>query len=464
MRVLLGLMLAAVLATQPLGRAEATKARASGRATANTKSKRLEIALSEWWLDNGLHVVFSAQRRVPAVTVQVWYHVGSKDEQPGLRGVAHMFEHMMFKGSRRVPPEKHAQMLAAVGGSVNAFTTEDVTAYHDTVPRQYLDFAIQLEAERMRSLLLTDATIHSEREVVKEEKRMRMENSPIGRSLEAIQALAYRKHSYAWTPAGDIPDLNRVTRQLCERFYKTYYVPNNATVVVVGDVSEADVRSSIARYFGPIARGADPPRVTVVEPPQMHLRAKVADWPSQLNVVLGAYRIPAARDADMPALRVLSAILSTGHSSRLHQALVRKRKLALYAGGYAAQFEQPGLFFVYAYGLPAHHVEQLKTALLAEVDRIGQLGVTEQELSKARNQLTTRYLRRLETVWGLANQIGSSTYIDGDPRAFLDDVDRLDRVTRADVKRVAASYLNGQDLSLVLLPAGPGGTRSKDES
>lgn len=410
-------------------------------------------SIRDWRLPNGLRVVFAPVHRLPAVTVQVWYHVGSKNEQPGLRGVAHMFEHMMFKGSVRVPPERHAQLLAAVGGEVNAFTSEDVTAYHNTLPNQYFDFAVALEAERMRHLLLTEQTINSEREVVKEEKRLRLENSPIGRALEALRALAYRQHPYAWSPAGDIPDLDRVTVPLCQGFYDRYYRPNNATLIVVGDVAEEDVRRVARAHFGSIPAGPPAPAVTAVEPPQSALRTRRADWPSQLNVVLGAYHIPDVRHADLPALTVLATILGGGRSSRLHQALVRRTPLALGVGAFAEENEHPGLLIVYGYGLPNQDLAPMQQALFAQVDAIGRASVTAAELSKARQQLATGHLRSRQTVDGLAYQIGASTYLQGDPRAFLDDVRRLDRVTAADVQRVAGRYLQRSNLSLVELPA-----------
>jgi zinc protease len=416
----------------------------------------LKVEIKEWKLKNGMRVLYSPHRRVPAVTVQVWYHAGSKDERVGLRGIAHMFEHMMFKGSEHVPPEEHARMLSAIGGSTNAFTAEDLTAYHDTVPRQYMGFAMKLEAERMRHLHLTLHTIKSEREVVKEEKRVRLENNPIGRALEAIYALAYTKHPYAWTPAGVIADLNQMKRANYQRFYDTYYVPENATLIVVGDVSEAEVRRAAEEHFSPIPRGKEPPRVTVREPPQTEMRVKNADWPSQLVVVLGAYHIPAASHPDIAPLQVLSAILSAGRSSRLHQALVRKGKLAVAAGGFVSLQEHPGVLMAYGIGLPGAdggRLTKIKEALLRQLELVGSRGVRPAELEKARNQLATARLSRIRTLTGLANQIGMSAILKGDPRAFLKEVAALDRVTAADVRRVAKRYLQPKNLSLVLVDA-----------
>ncbi|MCC6748188.1 MAG: insulinase family protein [Deltaproteobacteria bacterium] len=445
MRPSVSLFLTALLGLAPV---DAVRA-----APVSNASHAVKVELKVWQLANGLQVIFCPHRKVPAVTVQLWYHVGSKDERVGVRGVAHMFEHMMFKGSRHVRPEEHARMISAVGGNTNAFTSEDVTAYHNTLPRQYLDFALRLEADRMRHFVLTDQTIASEREVVKEEKRLRLENSPIGRSLEAIHALSFTRHSYAWTPAGEIADLNQTKKDFYQRFYDTYYVPNNATLIVVGDVDEQEVRKSVARYFDPVPKGKAPPRVSLVEPAQTALREKRADWPSQLNVVLGAYHIPEAKHPDFLPLQVLSTILSGGRASRLYQTIVRKGKLALEAGGFAMPREHPGLFFVYGVGLPNHDLEKLRAALFAELSRVTKSGVTAKELEKAKNQLATQHLRGLRTLYGLAYQIGMSTYLEGDPGAFLTEVKRLERVTTKDVQRVAGTYLTDANLNLLLLPA-----------
>jgi zinc protease len=411
----------------------------------------LTIEVKEWKLQNGMRVLYSPHRRVPAVTVQVWYHAGSKDERPGIRGIAHMFEHMMFKGSKRVPPEKHARMISAVGGSTNAFTSEDVTAYHNTLPRQYLEFAMELEAERMRSLHLTQHTIKSEREVVKEEKRVRLENNPIGRALEAIRSMANTTHPYSWTPAGHMKDLARMGGGDYKRFYDTYYKPNNATLIVVGDVDEAQVRAAAAKFFESIPAGAAAPRVTAVEPPQTKYRFLQAGWPTQLKVVLGAYHVPAARHKDSAALKVLSAILSAGQSARLNQALVRKGKLAVAAGGFVHSMEQPGLLMIWGIGLPNHDANKIRDALLKQVEQVAKGGVSAKELAKARNQLATASLVKIQTLSGLAYQLGRSALVQGDPRAFLSEVLRIDKVTNDDVKRVAAAYLKRTNLSLIVM-------------
>ncbi|HEY8924942.1 MAG TPA: pitrilysin family protein [Polyangia bacterium] len=408
-----------------------------------------------WELPNGLRVLFVANHQAPVATVQIFYHVGSKDEHVGNRGVAHMFEHLMFKGSEHVPPEEHARLLKEVGGVTNAFTTEDVTAYHQTVPPSYVDFAIRLEAERMRNLRLFPATVDSERKVVEEEKRLRIDNNPIGQAIERFRALAYTKHPYQWTAAGVIADLEKVTPADCKAFYDLHYRPNNATLIVVGDVEEQAVRRSVETYFGPLERGPAATRAYPEEPPQTAMREATLTLPVALPVMVGGYHIPGAAHADIPALQVLATILSAGESSRMHRRLVRKEQLAVGAGGFAEAMEQSGLFLVYAAHLPGRDQEKIRRTLLDEVAKVRTTPVSGPELAKARNQLTAAYVFGLGSVDGVARELGLSELVEGDWHRFLDDADRYEKVTAADVKRVAAKYLIDSNLTFVTLKPQP---------
>ena len=408
-----------------------------------------QLDVKSWALANGLQVLVLEDHKAPIATVQVFYHVGSKDESPGIRGIAHMFEHMMFKGTEHVPPEAHARLLKEVGGVANAFTTEDLTAYHDTVPPSYVGFALQLEAERMRHLKLLPATVSSERDVVIEEKRLRIDNDPVGKALELFRATAYVRHPYQWTAIGTVEDLRRVTVADCQKFDDTYYQPNNATLIVVGDVREPEVRALVDTHFGPVPRGPNPPRSSAAEPPQTARREKTLAVPVELPVVIGGYHVPPARHPDTVALAVLSTILSDGESSRMYQRLVRKEKLALAAGGVVQALEAAGLFLVYAAHLPDRDQGKVRTGVLDEIARVREGGVTDAELKKAKNQLAAQFIYRLETVDGIATQLGSAQYVEGDWRRFLDEATRTLAVTAADIKRVAAQYLTDPNLTIV---------------
>ncbi len=417
-----------------------------------------KLDVKNWTLANGLNVLFLADHKAPIATVQVFYHVGSKDERIGIRGVAHMFEHMMFKGSQHVAPEEHARLLKEVGGHVNAFTTEDLTAYHDTVPPSYIGFALELEAERMRQLKLFQATVDSERRVVEEEKRLRIDNDPIGKAIEKFRALAFVKHPYNWTPIGTIEDLEKVTPPDCQRFYDAYYQPNNATLIVVGDVDETTVRKLIDQHFGPIPRGPEPVRAAVEEPPQTATRAETLRIEVQIPVFVGGYHIPRAADPDMPALEVLAAVLSSGESSRLHQRLVRREHLAIAAGGVTEALEHPGLFIVYAAYLPDRDANRVQSVLSEEIARVRDKPITSEELDKAKNQLAAAFVFGLQTVDGVAQALGRSQYVEGDWKRFVEGATRYLAVTAADVQRVAQKYLIDTNLTRVTLaqPAPPG--------
>ncbi len=441
-------MAAPARAAKPAKPAKAEKA-----TPASVPAPHLDV--KNWSLANGLQVLFLADHKAPIATVQLFYHVGSKDEHVGIRGVAHMFEHLMFKGSTHVPPEEHARLLKEVGGSVNAFTTEDLTAYHDTVPPSYVGFALQLEAERMRNLKLFPTTIDSERHVVEEEKRLRVDNDPVGKAIERFRALAYTRHPYNWTAIGTIEDLEKVTPADCQRFYDTYYQPNNATLIVVGDLDEQALRKLVDQHFGPIPRGPQPPRDYPAEPPQTAPRTATMQMEVQIPVIVGGYHIPRAADPDVPALEVLATILSAGDSSRLPQRLVRHDHLAIAAGGVTEAMEDPGLFIVYAAYLPDKDGAKVQTALSDEIARVREAPVAPDELDKAKNQLSAGFIFGLETVDGIAQRLGLAQYVEGDWHRFIEGASRYLAVTADDVQRVAKKYLVDTNFTRVtLVPPG----------
>ena len=409
-------------------------------------------ALETWELDNGMKVAFLRVDTAPVVAVEVWYHVGSKDEARGGRGSAHMFEHMMFEGSERVRSEEHARHIHRLGGHVNAITSEDATWYIDVLPGEHLEFALQLEAERMRSLLLREDMIRTEREVVKEEIRQQ-ENNPLAKGFLRFLEAAYTRHPYAWTAGGTIADLDAITAADLERFYDTYYVPNNAMLVVVGSVTAEQVRAAAEEWFGPIPRGAVPPRPAdaAPEPAQAGMRREVVE-PGQRGVVLGGYHIPAARHDDMPALQVAALILGAGDASRLNQRLVQKDGVAVQAGAPLLVREHPGLLALYGVYLDHRQGEALEAAMLDEVAALRRSGPRPEELRKAKNQLQAAFAFRLEDVAGIAQQIGSAWILTGEPDRWLGDLARYEAVTAADVQRVASTYLVEGNLTVVVIP------------
>ncbi len=402
-------------------------------------------------LANGLRVILMEDRSAPVVAVQVWYHVGSKDEVVGKRGLAHLFEHLMFRGTAKHGPGEFDRRLDEVGGENNAFTSEDVTAYHETLPAEHLPLALALEADRMRGLTLRPEIVDREREVVKEEKRLRLDNDPMGRTFEAFLESAFETHPYRWTPAGTIEDLDTVTTEEAKAFYDRYYRPNNAVLVVVGAFDPDRALETIERAFGPIPPGPKVERKIAPEPAQRGLREKTVRLATQLPVMIGGYKIPAISHPDLPALEVLGRVLSVGQSSRMHRNLVKGKRLAVFAGGDADAREDPGLFLVYAGFLPDQKPEAVRGALLAEVERVASGGIDARELTKAKNQLAAEHVFGLDTAEGKADELGEAELLLGGYERFLDGPKRYDAVTAAAVRDAARRYLRRENLTLVTL-------------
>lgn len=432
-------------------------AAASASAVPKKAADKNAPVVKQWDLPNGLHVIFIPDHKAPVVTVQVFYHAGAKDEPAGKRGMAHMFEHMMFKGSTHLPPEEHARFIQLVGGENNAFTQDDTTGYHDTVPPSALDFTMKLEAERMRNLKLTQKTIDSERQVVEEELRLRVENNPIGKALKAELALAFTTHPYKTNAAGEKKDLDTLTPADCQKFYDLYYRPNNAALIVVGDTDEATVRATAEKYFGPLEKGPPVTHEVPKEPEQTEPREQTLSLPVQLPVIIGGYHIPPGGDPDLFALEVLQQILAGGESSRLHQRLVRKDKVAVAAGGFVFAHEDPGLFLTFALYLPNMDLQKLKSGLDEEITRLATEKIDAHELQKAKNQLAARAVYQRERVSGLATNVGVDWVVAHDPLRPFSAAQKYDAVTADDVMRVAKKYLVKTNLSMVTLVPAKGG-------
>jgi zinc protease len=409
-------------------------------------------------LANGLSVAFMRLEHAPALAVQVWYRAGSKDEPKDRRGSAHMFEHMMFRGSQKVRPEDHATFLGSVGGIVNAQTEEDATHFINTVPVGYLDFTLQLEADRMRGLLFRDDVVKTEREIVKEEIRQSL-NVPITRGFWRFLSIAFSKHPYAWTAAGTIADLDATSPTDLKKFYDAYYQPNNALIVVVGNTTLDQVKAAVTKQFGSIPAGATPPRpsLTSQEPVQTAARRQVVEA-SQLGLVLTGYKIPPARHPDIYALQIASLILGGGESSRLRVAIKKpvpalQRTLGIDAGVQAQIREEPGLWVMLAAFLNADDTAALEAMMMKHVAQLaGPNPATSTELRQAKNQIQSSLVFSLENSTGMAEQIGRSWILTEDPKAFLRDVDALEKVTAVDVQRVIKQYLTPERATTLIIP------------
>src|SRR6266571_4264307 len=350
-------------------------------------------------LDNGLRVLLLEDRRSPIVSVQVWYRVGGRNERPGATGLAHFLEHMMFKGTKRYGKGEFGRLVERAGGQQNAATSADYTQYYVTIGAEKLDLILELEADRMRNLLLDPREIASEREVVIEERRTRTEDDPGGFLGEEVGSIAFKAHPYGYPIIGWMEDIKRVTPAEIRAFYKTYYVPNNALVVAVGAFEAPAVLGKIRRSFGRISRGRTPPPVLAVEPPQNGERRVTVRKEAELPIVYLGWHVPNQRSDDAPALEVLSTILSGGRASRLYRDLVYQRQLALEAGGDYSYFSiDPNLFWFWATPMPGQTPETLEAELSKHMERLKAEPVTEEELARAKNQIESAFVFQEDSV------------------------------------------------------------------
>jgi zinc protease len=392
-------------------------------------------------LDNGLRVLLLEDRRSPIVSVQVWYRVGSRDEARGATGIAHLLEHMMFKGTPRYGPRRFAQLVEQNGGNDNAFTTHDVTSYFVNIAADRVDLVLDLEADRMKNLLLDAKSIESEREVVIEERRTRTEDDPGGFLGEEVGALAFKAHPYGAPIIGWMEDLKRITPDEVRAFYRTYYVPNNALLVAVGDFRAPELLEKVRRTFGAIPRGAEPPAVTAAEPPQNgERRVVVRKTEARLPMVYMAYHVPNYRSADAAPLELLSMILSGGRASRIHRSLVYERQLALDAGGdYSYLSVDPYLFWFWATPMPGQAPDTLEQELVAEVEKLRTTPPADEELTRARNQIEAAFVFQEDSVHRRASLLARFE-LAGGYRTKDDYLRALHAVTPADITRVARAY------------------------
>jgi zinc protease len=411
-------------------------------------------------LPNGLTLVLSEDHSTPIVHMQVWYHVGSKNEKKGRTGFAHLFEHLMFKGSKNVGPEEHTSMMTSLGGQANAYTTDDETVFWETVPQQYLPLIMWLEADRMATLRIDKDTFQNEREVVKEERRMRVDNQPYGRLTEFIFDNAFTTHPYKHQTIGSMEDLQAASVEDVRDFYQTYYVPENATVVVVGDFDTAQAKELAAQYFGRVPKAAHPvPRDIPQEPPQIAERRAAVRAPWPLPAVVVAYHITYDGHPDSYPLHIAAKVLTDGQTSRIQQSLVYDKQIAVSAFGGANLIEDPNLFYAGAVVQPGHTPEEAATALIAELDRLKAEPITDHELQRTKNQFARDYIMQRESNQQKALQLGHAVVIHHDIRTADGEFDIFQNITVADVQRVAQTYFRPENrLVLTVLPSNGSGS------
>ena len=427
-------------------------------ANAAVRPPKLDYTMTK--LANGLQVVLLEDHSTPIVHAEIWYHVGSKNERPGRTGFAHLFEHMMFKGSKNVEPEGHPSWISSVGGQSNAYTTEDATVFWQTFPAQYLPLVLWLEADRMASLRIEEKVFQTEREVVKEERRMRVENQPYGRLNEIIYDQAFTTHPYKHPTIGSMNDLEAASVDDVRDFFRTYYVPENATLVLVGDFDTKEAAGLVTQYLGRVPKASRPvPRDIPKEPPQTKERRVLLEenWP--LPAVVVAHHITFDGHPDSYPLHVASKVLSDGQSSRIHKSLVYEKQIALAAFGGANIIEDPNLFFAVAIVQPGHTPEEAAAALIAELDRLKAEPISEAELQQAKNQFARDYILGRESNKEKATTLGHAVVIHNEIKTADGEFDIFMNMTTKDVQRVAQTYFKPENrLVLTIMPkSGSGG-------
>lgn len=414
----------------------------------------------ETTLKNGLRVVVKEDHRAPVVAHMVWYRIGSMDEVDGTSGVAHLLEHMMFKGTPKVGPGEFSKRVAAAGGRDNAFTSRDYTAYFQQIPREKLGDMMALEADRMRHLTVAPSEFAQEIKVVMEERRLRTEDQPQSLLFEQTNAVAFQAHPYRRPIIGWMGDLENMTAKDAKEWYQQWYVPNNATLVVSGDVNHQEVFKLAAKHYGSIPMRALPVRKSMVEPEQKGIRRVTVKGPAELPVLLMGWKVPKVEKVDGSvdpfALSMLAAILDGHDAARLTKSLVREQQVAVSVGAdYSKLSRGPAMFYLYGSPVEGQTPEALEKALRQELTRIAQDGVTEAELKRAKAQLIASQTYKLDSVFGQAMEIGA---MEVQGLAYKDIAAlqaRLEKVTGEEIQAVARRYFNDDQLTIGVLDPQP---------
>jgi len=428
---------------------------------AGAAAQGLRVPHTSFTLPNGLQVLVHEDRSVPIVTVNTWYRVGSGDEVAGRTGFAHLFEHLMFMGSQHVPTGAFDQMLEAAGANNNGSTTEDRTNYYETGPANAAELMLYLDADRMGYLLpeITAEKLDLQRGVVQNERRQRVDNQPYGLAEENILSRLFPPgHPYSWPVIGSLADLQAASIEDVRNFFRQWYTPNNATVVIAGAITPAEARTLVERWFGDIPRGPEPQRNTPAPVRLERNQSHVLEDRVQLPRVYNAWHTVPAYSNDDAALQVLSGILAGGRSSRLYRKLVYEMQIATQVAAYHDGLKMAGSWRLFATARPGHNLDELQRVIDEQIRLLADSGPTQREVERVQNQTESGFLSQMETVLGKADQMNQYLYFVGTADWFQQDLDRFRRVTPADVQRVARQYIAGQNR--VVLSVVPQGQRN----
>ena len=416
-----------------------------------------EFPVATRTLKNGMKVLVQTDHNIPNIALYIFYRIGSRNERPGTTGISHFFEHMMFNGAKKYGPGDLDKVMEANGGSNNAYTTRDVTVYQDWFPRSALPLIYDIEADRIRDLSFDPAKIKSEREVVASERRLSVDNENSGVLDEQLWATSFIAHPYQWPVVGWMSDIEHWTMADLKHHFEMGYAPNNATMVVVGDVSPEEIFKLCETYIEPIPTHDPPPPVTTLEPEQMGERRLVVHKPAQLPLLMLGYHIPQTNNADFYALNVLRTILFQGESSRMYQRLVDKDQIALDVQSQDEPAFNPTMLEVVAQPKQGIDPQQCEKAIYEELDRAANTPVSDKELEKAKNIRLVEFYRQMRTINGRANTIGTYEVFFGDYNKLFDAAKNYSAVSKEDILRVAKAYFgaNNRTVATLLPEAAP---------
>lgn len=411
--------------------------------------------VTEEVLPNGLKVLILEDHRAPVVSLQVWYQVGSRNERPGITGISHLLEHLMFRGTTKYGPGEFSKLVQSTGGMDNAFTSDDHTVYFENTGSRHIDLLLSLEADRMVNVILDEAGFQSERKIVMEERRMRTSDEPAADLLEQVSAAAYTAHPYGWPTVGWMSDLEALTLADVKQYRQIYYAPSNAVLVIAGDVTPETLLPKVRSAFGEVKAGSPPPAVTAKEPPQRGERRVTLKRPAALPIYMAVYHVPNFTSEDSFTLSMLSVILAGGRSSRLQTSLVEKKALTLSADAdYDRTARDATLFFLSMRVAPGKKWQDAESALYQEVEKLKTTLVDEKELQRAQNLVEASFVYGQDSLFFRAQQLGKYASL-GNWQLITQVIPGIRAVTAADIQRVAQKYLHEENRTVgVLIPEG----------
>ncbi len=413
-----------------------------------------EVEFTEYTLDNGLDVILHQDNSAPVVTTSVMYHVGAKNEDPERTGFAHFFEHLLFEGTENIGKGDWFKIVSSNGGSNNANTTDDRTYYYEIFPSNQLELGLWMESERMMHPIIDQKGVDTQNEVVKEEKRLRVDNAPYGNILAEVKKRLFQEHPYRWTTIGSMEHLDAATLEEFRDFNDKYYVPNNATLVVAGDIDIEKTKKMISDYFGPIEKGAPVEQINIKEAPiTEQIEGAYHDPNIQIPAIVMAYRTPSMKERDAYVLDMISAVLSDGKSSRLYKKLVDDQKQALQIGAFNIAQEDYGQYVVFGLPLGETELDTLVSEVDEEIQKLQNELITQREYEKLQNQFENRFVNSNSSVAGIASSLATYQMLYGNTDLINEEIEIYRSITREDIKRVANKYLNpNQRLVLEYLP------------